>query len=414
MIKLFNNKDFSLYGRKDVLVTLKKLLVSTLALALVAQAFLPTAVMAYEAEVTEVEGFADYEWTEEQVEYWGERFEAHQDLFALLDSYLSFAEGDDRFDISSFETMRMIALMEYDDLGDAVRRREVSFEDAILSLERNADTLNYIFSSLRDMGVEVLEPFARWTEQEIEDWFELLFSYNLVWWQIFDLEDEIIGNDGSAYFDHDSVDWDWYLTTFGTFLQEFQDISELFFSLQVDAERSRVTFEEAAPIARRAITDLEDLYIRFREAAFPGTTVDPKSVIAISTFLTQNTADNPLVIPAGLTTDIEIVAAVTQILNTMTADDVVARFIMLDDGVVYGGRIQNVNLILTQNPTEVFENVVIYFEHATPETTTPETITPEEEATLPQTSSVTTNVAFLGLALSAAGTVAATVKKKFK
>ena len=164
----------------------------------------------------------------------------------------------------------------------------------------------------------------------------------------------------------------------------------------------------------------------------PPTVVDTTSIEAMTNFLTENTASNQVVIPANVTTEAEILSAVTAILNdTYGLNDAVTVTLLRQDNTEFtANQINNITIELRVNPTYVFENQTIYFRQAVEVDT--ENVAPggggndnnqnnvgndgneNDNQLLPQTGIHSLNVVAFGVISAKIGLVTAIIKNKKK
>ena len=99
---------------------------------------------------------------------------------------------------------------------------------------------------------------------------------------------------------------------------------------------------------------------------FSGTVVvELASIAAVNNVLSDNSADNRIVIPATASTEEGIVSAVEYALNNVDGlSDNVTVTLDTDVAVFETGRISYVSIVLTQNPTHIITNQIIYWQYA--------------------------------------------------
>ena len=121
------------------------------------------------------------------------------------------------------------------------------------------------------------------------------------------------------------------------------------------------------------------------------------SVVAMQSFLASNTPTNRIVIPVNATTDAQITAAITAVLNNVigVSDDIAVSLERQNNTAFATGQVNNITVRLSVNPTYDIINQIIYF-----------------SATLPQTGINVTQPIFAGVILIIPGIVLSKFTKR--
>ena len=130
------------------------------------------------------------------------------------------------------------------------------------------------------------------------------------------------------------------------------------FTAEIDGEE----FDFSTPITGDATVhaqwdDVED--------ETPPAAIDPTSISAMSDFLNANTPDNRIVVPYNATTEPEIIAAITAVLNDVDglAENVSVNLVSQDETLFVQDQIDNITVELSINPIYSFMDQTIYFQN---------------------------------------------------
>ena len=132
--------------------------------------------------------------------------------------------------------------------------------------------------------------------------------------------------------------------------------------------------------------------------------VDADSITAVQAFLAANTPTNRIRIPATATTEAEILAAITVVLNNISNvdEDVTVSLLRQANTAFEANQIVNISISLTSNPTYIISNQTIYFQNDS------------IQSTLPATGMIAQNNLLVGFVAINSGVVFAIFKGKKK
>jgi len=225
-----------------------------------ASALLKEAIVALEDLEARIEAVIVIDgWTPEQVNEWLVLLADNFDVRDRVNDLLFFGEG--KFDLDDFSDEYWDLVIENWYLAESVRDGQLSFEDAELAILANTAAFEDLANRLEDLGIVVLPPYSDWTEEQIEEWFLLLYAS----WDLTDRIWLLLMPEGSGDDDFDWNDFDWDVhwealeAILGSLVDDFLGLELDAHQLWADAFRSRITADEAIVELEIIVASLEEL-----------------------------------------------------------------------------------------------------------------------------------------------------------